>query len=59
MTSLQYVVHPLPGTEEQFNDRYYMNKRKMLCKLPSLWWVELSSIFMLNDVFIENGERYD
>lgn len=36
MTSLQYVVHPLPGTEEQFNDRYYMNKRKMLCKLPSL-----------------------
>lgn len=21
MTSLQYVVHPLPGTEEQFNDR--------------------------------------
>ncbi|VEN56672.1 unnamed protein product [Callosobruchus maculatus] len=21
MTSLQYVVHPLPGSEEQFNDR--------------------------------------
>lgn len=58
MTSLQYVVHPLPGTEEQFNDRYFI-KRKMLCKLPSLWCVELSSIFILNDVFIENGERYD
>lgn len=23
MTSIHFVVHPLPGTEDQLNDRYF------------------------------------
>lgn len=24
MTSIHFVVHPLPGTEDQLNDRYFV-----------------------------------
>lgn len=37
--------------------RYKYKKNVVQVAFP--WWVELSSIFMLNDVFVENGERSD
>lgn len=27
MTSIHFVVHPLPGTEDQLNDRYFVAAR--------------------------------
>lgn len=30
MTSIHFVVHPLPGTEDQLNDRYFVAAR---CKV--------------------------
>lgn len=37
MTSIHFVVHPLPGTEDQLNDRYFVAARGK---------VEFKSIFM-------------
>lgn len=28
MTSIHFVVHPLPGTEDQLNDRYFIRARR-------------------------------
>lgn len=30
MTSIHFVVHPLPGTEDQLNDRYFVVENKRL-----------------------------
>lgn len=40
MTSIHFVVHPLPGTEDQLNDRYFIAAHgKEEFKSICMYWV--------------------
>lgn len=60
MTSIHFVVHPLPGTEDQLNDRYFVTARGkeefisiFMCEL---WYIGvmlyLSTMLTLSCVWI-------
>ena len=52
MTSIHFVVHPLPGTEDQLNDRYFVAAcRKEPLKSIFTGWLRCI-VFVL--AFVEN-----
>lgn len=46
MTSIHFVVHPLPGTEDQLNDRYFVAAHRK-DRIVSIFMEYVSSIFFV------------